>query len=133
MYEISNDVPVPATRQSGLAETMRGMCKGDSVELPQVKRSTAYSAARLAGIKITVRVTAEGTLRVWRTDGQPRSDSKSASAAAPAPRKPSTQITEAEGGHYVRSAYGPNIFVADENIFGEPIEHSKPNKKSILS
>jgi len=48
------------------------MYKGGSIEIPPAKKSTIYSAARAAGVKICVRTTEEGSVLVFRTDGAER-------------------------------------------------------------
>jgi hypothetical protein len=136
MFEISNDYPIPepGLGHRGLAQTMRDMRKGDSVELPLTKRGGIYSAAKAASAKIRIRATGKGTIRVWRIDGAERSIGKAvvgvtfagATGSVPlaSPKTSTVETARAQGGTYVRSAYGPSVFVADEDIFGQPI---KPN------
>lgn len=72
MYEILSGVPVPSKYAGSLADTLRRMCKGDSVEIPESKMSGAYTTARLAGAKIIARRTGNGLARIWRVDGPER-------------------------------------------------------------
>lgn len=74
MYEISTDRPIPTdrTRPHGLTKTLRGMHRGDSIVIPQAKKSSAYSAAKQAGARITIRDNGEGDVIVWRVDGPER-------------------------------------------------------------
>ena len=74
MYDISHDRPLPSPYPSrnGLTKRLRDMYKNDSFEMPSNKKASAYSAARHAGAKITVRDSGAGTTMVWRLDGPPR-------------------------------------------------------------
>lgn len=75
VYEVSSDRPLPGKHslRDGMAKTMRSLqYKGDSTEIPRDKKPGAYTAARCAGIKITVRDTGDGKAIVWRTDGDER-------------------------------------------------------------
>ena len=75
MYDISADRPLTQshTISDGLTNTMRGLrYQSDSFEIPRDKKPSAYSAAKLAGIKITVRDTGKGKAIIWRTDGPKR-------------------------------------------------------------
>ena len=74
MYDISNDRPLPGRHsdRDGLTNTLRNMRKGDSIEIPFSKKPSVYSAAKLAGVKVTVRSTSAVTAIVWRLDGSER-------------------------------------------------------------
>jgi len=74
MYEISDERPLPGSHsvRDGLTNTLREMHKGESIEVPQLKKSSVYSAAKLAGIKVSVRDTGKGTAIVWCVDGPER-------------------------------------------------------------
>jgi hypothetical protein len=75
MYSISSDRPMPGKHsiRDGLTTTLRKLYyREDSVDIPRDKKNAAYSAAKLAGIKITVRDTGDGKAIVWRTDGPER-------------------------------------------------------------
>jgi hypothetical protein len=75
MYSISSDRPLPGNHsiRDGLTNTLRKLYyREDSVEIPRDKKPSAYAAAKLAGIKITVRDTGNGKAVIWRTDGPER-------------------------------------------------------------
>ena len=138
MYEITDNRPLPGNHsmREGLTRTIREMCKDDSIEIPCVKKASAYSAARLAGAKVTVRDTGKGNAIVWRIDGPERPPRSHLPAGQPvksaptqpapilpapaAPSKPTPapgqpRVTRAKGGYYTQpDPYGPSIFVPDD-------------------
>jgi hypothetical protein len=69
LYNISHTRPLPKSARNGFTQTLRDMQKGDSVDIPSSKKTSAYSAARLAGVKITIRDGGKGVAVVWRLDG----------------------------------------------------------------
>lgn len=74
MLEISYDhaIPDPGSGRAGFAQTLRDMRKGGSVEIPLTKKPGVYAAARAAGVKVRMRTTDKGTVRVWRLDEDPK-------------------------------------------------------------
>lgn len=72
MYNISHTRPLPGPARNGFTQTLRDMRKGDSVDIPSSKKASAYSAARLAGVKITIRDSGKGVAVVWRLNGPER-------------------------------------------------------------
>lgn len=65
--EIESSVPVPVRRSVPLAK----MDVGDSIEFPEVQRSSIASNAsrtkKTNGKEFTIRKTGEGVCRIWRT------------------------------------------------------------------
>jgi hypothetical protein len=131
MYEVQRDIPVPDARQRGFTNVLRSMRRGESVEIPQGKRPGAYAAARLANVKITIRATDAGTLRVWRVDGP---------ATDPGPVAPRFNHAQAYAGNDPRvaeikaavakeakskstaAAAPKSIFDDGLDIFGQPLK-----------
>ena len=66
------DVPDPGPGRKGFTQVLRTMHRGGSVEIPLAKKPSVYSAAKAAGVKVRVRNTDKGTVRVWRVDGPER-------------------------------------------------------------
>lgn len=60
----SKDIPIPD--RIGLVSTLRGLEVGESVTIPESKKSSVHPAARRAGVRVTVRTLGDGTVRVWR-------------------------------------------------------------------
>ena len=46
--------------------TIKGQLTGEFIELAKEKQHSVYELARKAGIKVTVRSTGDGMIRVWR-------------------------------------------------------------------
>jgi hypothetical protein len=75
MAEISYDhpIPEPGSGRIGFTQTLRSMRKGGSVEVPVTKKPGVYAAAKAAGVKVRMRTTGKGTIRIWRLDdGEPK-------------------------------------------------------------
>lgn len=98
MFAISHDIPIPepGSGRIGFTQTLREMCKGDSVEVPLVKKPSVYGAAHAAGVKIRTRSSGCGTVRVWRTDGPERHtvDTKGIFGQPPKSMPPGSVATE---------------------------------------
>lgn len=72
-FTISRE-PMPTTMpgaRTGLKEALQSMQAGECLTMPvteKAKYSTVYAAARAAGVRVTIRKTDEGILKVWRTE-----------------------------------------------------------------
>jgi hypothetical protein len=120
MYEVQRDIPIPDARLRGFTNVLRGMRRGESVEIPQDKRPGAYASARLANVKITIRATDQGTLRVWRVDGpEPVAQRSRRSAAEDDPRVAAIKAAVARES---KPATSKTIFNGGLDIFGEPLK-----------
>lgn len=64
----SKNIPIPD--RLGLVSTLRGLEVGESVTIPESKKSSVHPAARRAGVRVTVRTIGDGTVRVWRIPTQ---------------------------------------------------------------
>lgn len=141
----SKSRPLPC----GLVTTLRSLEIGESIIIPESKKSSVHPAAKRAGIRVTLRTLDDGTVCAWRVPlttpkqkpaaqtpaptvaPEPASGSSAApSPAAPVAKPRAATHRQAQGGHYIEPTYGPSIFVADEDFFGEPIP---PAKADILS
>jgi hypothetical protein len=74
MFDVSYeyDLPDPGSRRRGFTQTLRDMHRGGSVDIPQSKKASVYSAARAAGVKVRIKSLNTGIVRVWRADGPER-------------------------------------------------------------
>ena len=112
-----HDIPSPGCGHKGLAQTLREMFRGGSVEVPFAKRSSVYSSARAAGVKVRLRATEKSTVRVWRIDGPER------------PKIPNGGLDifgqplakSKPGSKPGADPYGPSIFVAEDGKFTDPV------------
>ena len=71
MYQIEKGVPLPAPRkkrEEGLTATMRNMEVGDSILVPQSRRSNVYMVQKALGHKYTVRQVDKSQVRIWRIE-----------------------------------------------------------------
>ena len=144
MFEVSyeHDLPEPGSRRRGLTQTLREMRKGGSVDIPQSKKASVYSAARAAGVKVRIKSLDKGLVRIWRADGPERSHNshypadgldifgrpvvKTAPTAAslgstvlsnPITSQPAgTKEIKVKGGHFVEEPYGSSTFVPDDPV-----------------
>ena len=71
---IEKRVAIPPVRRgrplatSGITATIRAMVKGDSVLIPSHKQAGWQTAARMAGVTVSVRKVSDTEHRIWRTN-----------------------------------------------------------------
>lgn len=148
-YEIRKGIPPP---EKGLVDTLRQMERGDSIVIPSNRHIGVHACAKSIGAKVKTRSNKDGTVTVWRVDDPvaidknifgdptpvPKTDQAVSTVAASQLKSVTTgqsKITKAQGGYFVEDAYGPSIFVAELDDFGQPVVPApKPApKKDIFS
>lgn len=67
-FVIEHDIPIPPVglRDGSVASTFRKMSVGDSVVMPNTRRSCIASVSKLCNIKVTARRIDKNSFRVWR-------------------------------------------------------------------
>lgn len=128
LYPKRTNVPIPS--RIGLVSSLRTLAVGESIEVPEKKKSAIHPAAKRAGIHVTLRTLGNGMIGVWRipapTGSAPATDPVSPAVPAQV-RQP--RETNPAGGRYVHQKYGPTIFVPDPD-FG--LEEEPATKKDIF-
>lgn len=64
--KIEHGVPLKGFYNSQLSNAMRKMKVGDSFLFPEELRNNPPSTARRLGMKVSIRKTGDGMVRVWR-------------------------------------------------------------------
>jgi hypothetical protein len=66
-YKIDHDIPIPnKINEKGVSSAIQSLKIGESFECESSNRSSAYSSARYYKMKVAVRKTKNGKIRVWR-------------------------------------------------------------------
>lgn len=71
-YVIEKDVPippiVPPQRRSEFGEILRALEPGESFVADEAKQGKIRQTAKSAGVKVSIRATGDGKVRVWRAE-----------------------------------------------------------------
>ena len=134
----SKSRPVPC----GLVSTLRSLEVGESIIVSERKKSSIHPAAKRAGVRMTIRTLGDGTVCAWRVPAVSAAPPEAAAtgpavkpkpvAAGPGPYpvvKTALPASKLKSG-YISQPYGPSIFVAETDIFGQPMG---PRKTDTLS
>ena len=130
MYEIRKGVPVPAqvNRKIGLTYLLRKMAHLDSIVVPSDKRSSVYSCAAQAGIKVRTQGNPDGSVTVWRViDGEGEDEDTLNDPVTPSDI---SAIYTPDGGlpsgRYTQPVpHGPMVWVNDVDEHGRPVNLHK--------
>lgn len=103
-YPKSQNIPIPT--RVGLVSALRDLKLGESIAVPEAKKSSIHPAARRAGVRVTLRTLGDGTVRAWRIPDDASSVFTSRSASRSASDSPRLSGLAAPG----------------EDIFGRPLK-----------
>jgi len=132
----SKSRPVPC----GLVSMLRSLEVGESIIVSERKKSSIHPAAKRAGVRMTIRTLGDGTVCAWRVPAVSAAPPEATAAGAAVKPKPvaagpdpvvktALPASKPKSG-YISQPYGPSIFVAETDIFGQPVG---PRKTDIHS